>query len=296
MLDVSPSRSLTPGNTMMLLAPAGAAVPGNFQAVNVNAHHHTGLLQQLQRLRGGVYLRDGAITHDDLTRDGRHVQEADDLSWHVVSLQEDGSVAACARLQAHVPDCSPAGLGVWSSALARSAAWSDRLWKALDADLALARLRNVHYIEFGGWAVGDEWRGTSMALTTAMATYALGECVGGFVGVTTATVRHCSSRMMRKLGGHSFTAEGGASVPSYFDDRYGCEMELLRFDSKRPTQRYGARVEDVVRSLLRMPVVCSDSAGAVFDAAMGRQRRLRSLVGRAERHVPCLGLAGLAPA
>ena len=244
---------------------------------------------------GASYLEDGAITANDLTRDGRHVQEADDSSWHVVSLQDDGDVAACARLRPHRPDCAPSSLGVWSSALAKSAGWSDRLWQALDADLALARLRNVHYVEFGGWAVDDECRGTSMALTTAMATYALGECVGGFVGVTTATLRHCSSRMMRKLGGHSFTAEG-ASVPSYFDAQYGCEMELLRFDSKRPSQRYGPMVQHVARSLLRIPVVRASSALDAGDAVPGRNGLLRSLVTRAERHVPCLGAGGLLPA
>ncbi len=197
----------------------------------------------------------------ELTADGCHVQAADPLSWHVASLRDDGSVAACARLRTHRTDSAPGALGVWSSALARSAAWSDRLWSAIEADLTLARVRGVQYVEFGGWAVGDEWRRTTMAVTTAMATYALGESVGGFLGVTTATVRHCSSRMMRKLGGHSFTAEG-VTVPSYFDPQYGCEMELLRFDSTLPTQRYGSMVQQVVGSLLDVPVLCASGAGA----------------------------------
>jgi len=293
MLYLSPSRSLSPVGSMMLVAPREAVVPDTFNAVNVDGSQHERLLHQVQRLRGRTYLDDGAIAAADLADDGRHVQAADDAGWHVLSLQEDGRVAACARLRLHRPDCPPSALGVWSSALAKSTAWSDRLWQALEADLGLARLRNVHYVEFGGWAVGDEWRGTTMALTTAMATYALGECLGGFVGVTTATVRHCSSRMMRKLGGHSFTAEG-ASVPSYFDDRYGCEMELLRFDSKRPAQRYGPMVKHAVRSLLEVPVVCADSAtAAVADTHHGL---LKSLMNRAERHVPCLGAGGLVPA
>ena len=294
MLYLSPSRSVFPASSMMLVAPRGAVVPDTFNGVNVDAQQHEHLLREVQRLRGRAYLDDGAITADDLTHDGRHLQMADDEGWHVVSLSEHGSIAACARLRPHRPDCAPCALGVWSSAMAKTPEWTDRLWAALDADLALARLRNVHYVEFGGWAVGDEWRGTSMALTTAMATYALGECIGGFVGVTTATVRHSSSRMMRKLGGHSFTDEGVA-VPSYFDARYGCEMELLRFDSKRPTERYGTMVKHVMRSLDRVPVVCASSPTAA-GGANGHHRLLKSLVTKAERHVPCLSTGGLVPA
>jgi hypothetical protein len=282
---------IRPGS-LALLAPATGLVPKAFRRVDIDATRHADLLGGLQSVRGGAYLRDGAIAADQLTREGRHVQDADAVSWHVVSLQ-DGKVTACARLRPHHPDCAPSSLGVWSSALARSAAWSDKLWRALDADLALARMRNVQYVEAGGWAVGDEWRRTTMTLTTAIATFALGECVGGFVGLTTATVRHCSARMMRKLGGHSFTAEGGASVPSYFDAHYGCEMELLRFDSKRPAAHYAPLVDQVVRALHDVPVICA--AVQAHEASESRGL-LRSLVTRAERRVPCLGAGGFVPA
>jgi len=73
-------------------------------------------------------------------------------------------------------------------------------------------------------------------------------------------------------------------------------MELLRFDSKRPSQRYGPMVQHVARSLLDVPVVRASSAIDGHDAAAGRHGLLRSLVTRAERHVPCLGAGGLLPA
>lgn len=294
LLPSRPPSIVRPGS-LVLLAPATAEVPQTFRRVDVDPLGHATVLANLQRLRGETYLRDGAITPDHLTTDGCHVQAADGESWHVASLREDGSVAACARLRTHRADCAPGALGIWSSALARSAAWSDRLWSAIEADLTLARQRGVHYVEFGGWAVGDEWRRTTMAVTTAMATYALGECVGGFLGVTTATVRHCSSRMMRKLGGHSFTAEG-VTVPSYFDPQYGCEMELLRFDSKLPAQRYGPMVEHVVGSLLDVPVLCASRAIDALSVVSHRSHAARLHQTASERVGSCLTARELAVA
>jgi hypothetical protein len=268
-------------DSLVLLAPSAAVVPNHFADVDVDPTRHAHLLEGLQRLRGGVYVGDGALESERLAG-GRHIQAIDDASWHVVSMTGDGAITACARLRAHRPGCDIQSLGVWSSALARSTEWADRLRNAIGADLAMARLRNVHYVEFGGWAVGEEWRRTTTTVSTAMATYALGECLGGFLGVTTATVRHCSSRMLRKLGGHSFDADG-AEVPSYFDPQYGCDMELLRFDSRLPTHRYGGLVGDVVRSLWSVPIVCATAADQGAHAVHRMPRR--PVV--ADRHVPC---------
>ena len=73
--------------TLMLLAPSEAHVPGSFPAVDVNPKRHEEILAQLQRLRGSVYLHDGAITSDELSSDGRHILGIDGGSWHVVSVQ-----------------------------------------------------------------------------------------------------------------------------------------------------------------------------------------------------------------
>ena len=116
-----------------------------------------------------------------------------------------------------------------------------------------------------------------------MTTYALGYSLGGFVGLTTATVRHCSSRMMRKLGGHSFSV-AGESVPTYFDPQYGCDMELLRFDSAVTSRRYSTLLGQVVRTLQHMPVVCATRA---VDHGGQLMQPFRSLAAVADRHVPC---------
>ena len=286
LMPSSPSSIARPG-TLVLLAPVAAAVPETFNVVDVAPAQHANLLTRLQRMRGQVYLRDGAIAANQLTADGCHVQRADSTSWHVLSVQPDGAVAACARLRVHAPDAALDALGIWSSALAQSASWARRVRRAIEGDLSLAQRRDVSYVEFGGWAVDAEYRGTTQALTTAMSTYALGECFGGFLGVTTATLRHCSSRMLRKLGGHSFT-DDGEQLPSYFDPQFECEMELLRFDSHLPSRRYGPRVAEVARALWNVPVVCA-TAGAQATGSGYQQAA-------AYRHVPCLATEGFAAA
>ena len=77
----------------------------------------------------------------------------------------------------------------------------------------------------------------------ALAGYSLGRICGGCLGITTATVRHCSSSILRRLGGAPLAA--GGRVPRYFDPRYDCEMEILRFDSRYP----GQEVPGLIRML-----------------------------------------------
>ena len=290
--SVSPSPART--GSLVLLAPTASAVPDSFRGVEVDAAGHASVLAGLQRLRGQIYLGDGAITEAQLTSDGCHVQAADDASWHVVSLQPDGRVMACARFRVHAADAAPESLGVWSSALARSAAWSDRLRTAIEGDMTLARLRNVAYAEVGGWAVAAEWRRTTQAATTALSTYALAETLGGCIGITTATVRHCSSRILRKLGGRSLQC-AGELLPSYFDPQYGCEMEILRFDSSAPGRKYDMHVARLARQIRDLPVICA-TPGLRTATAEAPHGLLPSLAALAERHVPCFGTGELAPA
>jgi hypothetical protein len=291
-----PSRppSIARPGTLVLLAPTAATVAETFRDVDVDAARHARVLAGLQRLRGQAYLRDGAITREQLTADGCHVQSADDASWHVVSVQPDGTVVACARFRLHDPAAAPESLGVWSSALARCATWSGPLRQAVESDMSLARLRGVAYAEVGGWAVAEEWRRTTQAATTALSTYALAEALGGCIGITTATVRHCSSRILRKLGGRSLQW-GTAMLPAYFDPQYGCEMEILRFDSSAPGRRYDLHVARLARSLRDLPVICAAEGLRAPAPSAPRASRLPSFAAISERHVPCFSTAEFAP-
>jgi len=71
----------------------------------------------------------------------------------------------------------------------------------------------------------------------ALAVYGFSRRHGGALGMTTATFRHCSAVILQRLGGSRFES-AGATLPPYYDPRYKCMMEMLRFDSRRPNPKY----------------------------------------------------------
>lgn len=254
-MRVRASASRPRQSRLMLLAPSAAFVPGCFRSVHVDAERHEDLLAKLQRLRGRVYSQDGAIERAELTVDGRHVQEIDDQSWHVLSVQPNGEVTGCARYRSHDPDVQPEDLGVWHSALAHDERWQEQLRRAVGREIRLARQRKVSYVEVGGWAIAEDLRFTREAADIALSTYALAQAVGGCIGITTATVRNCSSRILRKLGGCSLEL-GGRLLQTYYDPQYRCDMEILRFDSSAPNPRYQRRIDRLLSGFGRLPVIC----------------------------------------
>jgi hypothetical protein len=89
-----------------------------------------------------------------------------------------------------------------------------------------------------------------------LATYALAQKLGGCVGITTATVRNCSSRILRKIGGRPLEV-AEQTLPAYYDPQYRCDMELLRFESSAPNPKYQARMARLADYLPELPVVCA---------------------------------------
>jgi hypothetical protein len=84
--------------------------------------------------------------------------------------------------------------------------------------------------------------------------YALGQIWGGCVGSCTATIRHSSSSMLRRIGGESFTV-GDETLPAYDDPNYDCRMELLRFDYRSPAKRFLPLIHQLKTTLSRSTVV-----------------------------------------
>ena len=244
---------------IILLAPALSAVPRRFADAIVSPADHAQLLGSMQRLRGQIYLEDGAIRNDQLTSDGRHEQAADHESWHLLAVGADGVVQGCARYRGYAEPVLFEKLGVARSAMAICDKWGTRLRRGIEADIATAHSRGISYVEVGGWALTQDLRCSTEALRIALAAWALARVLGGCIGVTTATRRHCSASILRKIGGQSLQVDN-QELPHYFDPAYGCEMEILRFDSDAPNPRFEAWVEQWVRHLSTVPVLCA-SAG-----------------------------------
>jgi hypothetical protein len=245
---------------LILLAPP-EAVTTLFGRVTRDAVRRDRLLHDMQRLRGAAYLEDGAIRREDLAPDGRHRTPEDKTSWHLLMTNAEQEITACVWYRDHHRAASIEQLRLRDCPLRQDASMGDLVTRAVEHDMAQARIESLRYVEVGGWAVSKQARGAVEGLILALGAYSLGRLFGGALGLTTATVRHCSSTILRRLGGSPFEIDG-AAVPPYYDSRYDCMMELLRFDSRRPNSRYAAVVEALEAKLAHVTVFV-DPAAAV---------------------------------
>ena len=211
-------------------------------------------MAEAQRLRGRIYPKDGAIQRAELSADDRHIQAADDRAWHLLTVDENGAVVACIRYFAHEPYVKVSELSLAASGITRSAEFGMHIQAAVETELDYARQRGVWYVELGGWAVCESLRCTTEAVRTLLTVYALSQLRGGAVGLSSATARHHSSSILRRIGGKPLKAKG-VEVSSYYDAQYACEMELLSFDSECPNDRYTRWIRDCREVLPQVPVV-----------------------------------------
>jgi hypothetical protein len=246
---------------LILLAPPGSHVPSHFKSVQADPLQHLSLVQQVQRLRGAVYLDDGAVARAQLSPDGRHQTPEDARSWHLLIRNPHGKLSSCAWYMEHRDAASLQDLRARNCPLARDASTRAALEQAVESELARARRERLRYAEVGGWAVARESRCTAEGVLLALASYSLGRVLGGALGLTTATVRHSSSTILRRLGG-THLETGNGSIGAYFDPHYNCEMELLRFDSRRPSAKYAALIERIQMHLSHVTVVATEVVSA----------------------------------
>ena len=159
-------------NELVLLAPAGCFIPESFRRRYVDRNGHAQWLSDAQKLRGSIYLADGAVQPSQLSADGRHVQHADYDSWHVLTVDGKGGVQGCARYRHLIGNVGFDDLGVRESWLARCEQWGGSLRAAVESEIVRAKQRGAAFSEVGGWAIAPEKRCKSEALRIAMATTA----------------------------------------------------------------------------------------------------------------------------
>jgi hypothetical protein len=210
----------------------------------------------MQKFRGGAYLSDGAIHAFELDSVGRHVQASDPLSWHFVNVNERNRVLSCARFRACRMGIPYKELGVSKSALARHPSWGMALRRSVQSKIAAGITEGYMVAETGGWAVANELRGTREALKVVLSMYALGACFGRTIALCTATTRHGSSSILRRIGAESLEWMG-TPLPPYYDPAYSCDMEILVFDSAKVDAKYHELAEECRRLLVAQPVVCA---------------------------------------
>lgn len=240
----------------VLLSPAKGGTPAAFAAVSGDADEYSRRLREMQRLRGSIYLREGAISEGELTADGRHELAGDENAWHLLLLGEGKRIVGCMRYLLHRNAIAVSKLSASSCALGLSPEWGGHLEEALRRELALAQEEKVGFAEIGGWALAEQLRTSTEGIRIVLATYALGRLLGNAIGISTATTRNGSSKILRRLGGQSVEA-GNIQLPTYFDPHYKCDMELLRFDSRAPNARYAEWVDYLHSELVNARVICA---------------------------------------
>jgi hypothetical protein len=232
-------------------------VPSIFRNAEVNKRRHDELFAEMQRFRGNVYKDDGAIESGDLTSDGRHKVKADDDSWHILSLNQHGRVVSCLRYLDQTNASNFDDLCVKHAELARCPKLGRKFRAAVQHGLDYARQMQIGFAEVGGWAVAEDHRWTLEPLRIILAAYAMAELLGGCAGVATATFRHSSAMILRRIGLSSIMVDG-QELPPYYDPHYRCQMEVLQFNSRQPNPKYRDSVCELSNLLTAAPVICTE--------------------------------------
>lgn len=254
-------KDLNTNRQLVLLAPLGARIPGPYRCIEQNQDRYMELLGQLQRFRGNIMVEEAAIRPDQLDEAGRQCSPVDTDSWHLLILNH-GKVAGCARYLVHPSTAMLSDLVVKRTAQFGCDKWAKRVKAALIRELRIAREEAFSLVEFGGWALARELRGTSEAARMALVSYAFCQIAGGCFGLTTATVQHGSSTMLRRIGGRSLVADGEV-IPQYYDPEYNCHMEMLRFDSRKPNPKYRDLLTGIRKSMISTPIICRSDMPAL---------------------------------
>lgn len=252
---------------LVILSPANARAPREFQNSEWNRNRYDQFLAEMQRLRGSVYLRDGAIQADELTPDGRHKLAVDEHSWHVLLVDGTDRVTGCLRYLEENNASRFDELWVRQSALTHCPVWGRKFRRAVELERARAAARHLRFGSVGGWAVAEDRRCTADPLRMVLATCGLFRLLGGCIGLATATVRHSSAGILRRIGLTPLTVDG-VELPSYWDPHYQCEMEALRFDSDLPSPRYARAIDELSYEMELVPMISREGRAQEWDGRL----------------------------
>jgi hypothetical protein len=256
-MRLSPGSS-SRGRALLLLAPFGKETT-SFVDVIGDREVHGSVLAEMQRFRGQVYVEEGNLDPSDLTADGRHLQPADQESWHLLTLDENGAVAACGRVLIHRPGAPFSDLLVSHTALAHSDGWGYLLQQAVEEQAQFTRLQGMHFAEIGGWAVARHLRCTTEAVRLVLAGFALGQLLGGVAGISTADAENHSSSILRRIGGTPLSV-GEITFPAFYEPQYRRKLEILCMDSFFLNPPFDRHVRDCLAELEAATVISSVSA------------------------------------
>jgi hypothetical protein len=249
----------------MMLAPDNAVVPPSFSVTICEPEAHSRIRSEMQVMRGAVALAEGAIGLEDLDANFRYQMPGDSNSWHLLRIGDNGRIRGCARILVHPPNVAFSRLRISSSAVAKSREWGRQVRSAVEQEIAQTGNSGITLVEPGGWVLDEELRGGPDAVSIALSAFAWSRLMGGCLAFVTATVKHGSSSMLRRLGASHLTY-AGTQIPRYYDPAYRCEMELLKINTNSLNPRFEAAMARLTESLALSPVL---SGGKLPSSKIG---------------------------
>lgn len=210
---------------------------------------HKAAVEEVQRFRGRVYLADGAIPAGAVDEDGRHYQEFDFENYHLCLRDPEWRIRASLRLRLHHPAAGIRDLKVKDLIERMPPGTAALCYRALASLFELSQTQRLRIGEVGGWAVDEELRNHRVSTLLPFAAWSLYQLIGDSIVFASATTRHHSSAILKRVGGFELT-HGGEQLPPFMDHFHGCEMELLTFDSRRPHPKYEKIVAELKSLLL----------------------------------------------
>lgn len=193
--------------------------------------------QSAQRLRGRVYRMDGAVRDDQLTCDERWEAPRDASVWHLVVSHPEKHILATMWYDEHPP-----------RHLNQMHSFHPATRKQLQAVVDRAKDERLKLAEMGGW-VAVSPVSNLLILTLALAMH---RHLGPSLAPVIITTRHDASAMLVKHGG----AER-CGAESYWDERFGCDMELLVVDSRVRQTAYESGLNTMADRLSMVPTLAT---------------------------------------
>jgi hypothetical protein len=259
------TRAICDPSSFIILAPADAEIPSAFSRRSSNGKSYDRILCKVQKLRGRIAFDEGAVREQDLLPEYRHEMDGDAESWHLVRVDENENVLGCARILVHPDWVDYFSLRVSRSAIATDGDWRSEVREAVEKDMRMARDSGMMIVEPGGWVIDESLRGKTEAIELALSAFAWSQLVGGCLAYVTATVKHHSAAMLRRLGGSPLRVNG-KTLPSYYDRQYDCEMEILKIETGSLNPRFEPAMAPL-RTLLSLTSVIQAEAKAAAIAA-----------------------------
>jgi hypothetical protein len=236
---------------LVVVAPKDCVPAGGFANACPDGLFRETILDEIQCLRGRVYLEDGAIAARCLDAQGRFRSELDERSWHLALLNEHMQVAGCIRLTQYQRLRSCRDLKVHELIERMPGPDAAAYRHALQSYVDQTVQEGQAFYEIGGWAVAAQHRNSTKGIILACACWSLAQLLAPGRGVASATLRNQSAPLLRRLGAFSLHHRL-KKLTKFFDPVYDCDMELLAFDTApaRDLHRTVAVVHDYLKRAL----------------------------------------------